>query len=569
MFSLMGKCISKSKSASSKRKVVIGVFGLDNAGKTVTSKALQGESLDGVAPTIGFQSNEFTLNKCEVTLYDLGGGKNIRDIWKNYYADCYGSIFVIDSSDSERIEEVHATLRDTLADRRITGKPVLILANKQDKVNALDEAELTEKLNLEQVVNENKCPCRVETCVAIKGTGKKLDKTIKTGVFWLLDNIKDNFATYDERVQEDLDVQKEENRKETAERKERLRKRREQREREEEEERLRNGEPEKIEDSDDDIVVGSDPFKRVDVEALKKKEEELKALKKKKKGKKKKTPRSDNEDSTNSQAHRSQIDSDDEIMTGHRLSKKGRSRSDDEELIVPRRSRQSRKNSDPEAIYTKSAHHDGNSSNESQEEVAISTSKYRKKRLSNGDTTVRNTDQSDEDIYTQKPLRSKPSPRVPKSLMDNGLNNDLDTQGPPVPMPRHLAPLAPIGLDPIEEPPNSGRKQKKKKRRLLGKHNKTAPIGGDEEDPQDSQSAPGLQSRSVLPPPSGWGTPPLGQRNMYQRPSSRSPRLPSLEEPNEDDNRFSKYGLMDELPELNSSSRRFRPNSDYDDDIMT
>ena len=39
--------------------------------------------------------------------------------------------------------------------------PLHRLANKQDKPEALDEVDICELLNLESVVNSNKCPCRI------------------------------------------------------------------------------------------------------------------------------------------------------------------------------------------------------------------------------------------------------------------------------------------------------------------------------------------------------------------------------------------------------------------------
>lgn len=41
------------------------------------------------------------------------------------------------------------------------------LANKQDVEGALDELDVVEKLNLEAIVNEQKCPTLVETCSAV------------------------------------------------------------------------------------------------------------------------------------------------------------------------------------------------------------------------------------------------------------------------------------------------------------------------------------------------------------------------------------------------------------------
>lgn len=45
------------------------------------------EPPEGITPTIGFANAEFTINRNRVTVYDLGGGVRIRDVWKNYYAE--------------------------------------------------------------------------------------------------------------------------------------------------------------------------------------------------------------------------------------------------------------------------------------------------------------------------------------------------------------------------------------------------------------------------------------------------------------------------------------------------
>ena len=84
------------------------------------------EGPETVAPTVGFSSADFKLNKFDITLYDLGGGKKIRGIWKNYYAEIYGVIYVLDSSDSDRLEEAKQTLWDLLEQPRMKGKPLLV-----------------------------------------------------------------------------------------------------------------------------------------------------------------------------------------------------------------------------------------------------------------------------------------------------------------------------------------------------------------------------------------------------------------------------------------------------------
>lgn len=63
------------------------LVGLDNAGKTTIAKRLTGEPIDTVVPTVGFSLISLQQKGCQVSIYDLGGGPQIRDIWARYYAD--------------------------------------------------------------------------------------------------------------------------------------------------------------------------------------------------------------------------------------------------------------------------------------------------------------------------------------------------------------------------------------------------------------------------------------------------------------------------------------------------
>merc|ERR1711894_600351 len=157
---------------------------------TIT-KALLGEELE-TAPTIGFCNESFTFENYDIKLFDVGGGKKIRDIWKNYYYDSHGIIYVVDSSTSERMEETKDNMKKVLEHEQVSGMPILVLANKQDLASAMDEVDLCEQLNLENTVNTNKCPCRIEKCSAVKGTGKKIDAGIKDGLRWLCNFISHN-----------------------------------------------------------------------------------------------------------------------------------------------------------------------------------------------------------------------------------------------------------------------------------------------------------------------------------------------------------------------------------------
>nr|XP_008265309.1 ADP-ribosylation factor-like protein 13B isoform X3 [Oryctolagus cuniculus] len=259
------------------RKVTLVMVGLDNAGKTATAKGIQGEHPEDVAPTVGFSKINLRQGKFEVTIFDLGGGKRIRGIWKNYYAESYGVIFVVDSSDEERMEETKETMSEVLRHPRISGKPILVLANKQDKEGALGEADVIECLSLEKLVNEHKCLCQIEPCSAVLGYGKKIDKSIKKGLFWLLHIIARDFDVLNERIQKDTLEQRaleEQEKRERAERVRKLREEREQREREQADLDGTNG----LAESDPEPVIVNpfQPIASVIIENEKKLEKEKK-----------------------------------------------------------------------------------------------------------------------------------------------------------------------------------------------------------------------------------------------------------------------------------------------------
>lgn len=234
----MGNCIAKLKNSQNGKDVTLLVLGLDNAGKTTTIHGVKGDNTNEVAPTIGFQSYDLHTNNFAVKIFDLGGGGNIRGIWRNYLAEAHGIIFVIDSADLQRLEECRVTFDELISDQRLKNKPVLVLANKQDKPEAIDELELCTRMKLDEVVNRNQCPAKVILCSACPSYKKKreksvkLDRGIKNGYNWLLDKIADNYDTLKERIDKDVTEQKKKEAEEKELRLERVRIRREQRENE-------------------------------------------------------------------------------------------------------------------------------------------------------------------------------------------------------------------------------------------------------------------------------------------------------------------------------------------------
>ncbi|KAM9127118.1 LOW QUALITY PROTEIN: ADP-ribosylation factor-like protein 13A [Pangshura tecta] len=204
MFQLLSHCWSRLQAIQEPiRKVTLLVMGLDNTGKTSLIMEIQRVLSCEVLPTTKPNQTELRVDRFEVSLVDLSGGQRSRGTWRNHYGDAHGIIFVLDSSDVLRMEEAKRTLGRLLAHPRISGKPLLLLANKQDKVDALLPCELIECLSLEKLVNENKSLCRIEPSSATKSLHKSQSRTILQGLRWLLHTIAINYSVLSARVQQD------------------------------------------------------------------------------------------------------------------------------------------------------------------------------------------------------------------------------------------------------------------------------------------------------------------------------------------------------------------------------
>ncbi|XP_032410221.1 ADP-ribosylation factor-like protein 13A isoform X2 [Xiphophorus hellerii] len=188
MFNLMSNCCSwVAKIQEPIRKVTILVVGLDKAGKTSSIRGmLRVPTGVDAGPTHGCIKNELRVENYLVTLLDAGGSVESRGAWRELYGEAHGVIFVVDSSDRQRMKEARDVLADLLKQPRVAGKPILVLANKQDKMNALLGSELIEILSLEKLVNQSRSLCHIEPCSALMDLRRWSDRKTLRGLRWLL-----------------------------------------------------------------------------------------------------------------------------------------------------------------------------------------------------------------------------------------------------------------------------------------------------------------------------------------------------------------------------------------------
>merc|ERR1712050_680588 len=99
-------------------------------------------------PTIGFNVESVEYKNISFTVWDIGGQDKIRALWRYYYQNTQGLIYVVDSNDRDRTEDACAELTKILADDEMRDAVLLVIANKQDLPSAMTAAEITEKLGL-------------------------------------------------------------------------------------------------------------------------------------------------------------------------------------------------------------------------------------------------------------------------------------------------------------------------------------------------------------------------------------------------------------------------------------
>jgi len=124
------------------------MVGLDAAGKTTILYNLKLGEIVTTIPTIGFNVETVEYKNISFTVWDVGGQDKIRPLWRHYFQNTQGLIFVVDSNDRERVTEAKEELGRMLGEDELRDAVLLVFANKQDLPNAMSPSEITEKLGL-------------------------------------------------------------------------------------------------------------------------------------------------------------------------------------------------------------------------------------------------------------------------------------------------------------------------------------------------------------------------------------------------------------------------------------
>ncbi|XP_063303387.1 ADP-ribosylation factor-like protein 10 [Pelobates fuscus] len=186
---LMADTIRHSEENYLDRQIL--VLGLDGAGKSSIIHAISTNTTRShSAPTHGFNSAKILSQGLRIELLEVGGSHNLRTYWHQYLTNAHLMVFVVDSTDDIRLclarHELHRLLEAA------PQLPLLVLANKQDRDNALSISNIRTELSLHQTAGQREVTL-LGTSAIFDGVGQStslqsvrtlLEEKLHTGKEW-------------------------------------------------------------------------------------------------------------------------------------------------------------------------------------------------------------------------------------------------------------------------------------------------------------------------------------------------------------------------------------------------
>eukprot|EP00126_Sphaerothecum_destruens_P009444 Sdes_comp20508_c0_seq2m15012 len=176
----MGLLTILKKLRQEEKEMRILMLGLDNAGKTTILKKVNGEDINTISPTLGFNIKTLEYQSFKLNIWDVGGQKSLRSYWKNYFESTDGIIWVVDSADRRRLYDCKKELNTLLVEEKLSGASLLVFANKRDLPGALTSEEIYEALQLDSIKSHHS---EIFWCSAVTG------ENLLEGIHWIVKDI--------------------------------------------------------------------------------------------------------------------------------------------------------------------------------------------------------------------------------------------------------------------------------------------------------------------------------------------------------------------------------------------
>ncbi|EFN63993.1 ADP-ribosylation factor-related protein 1 [Formica fusca] len=187
-----------------KDEYFILILGLDNAGKTTYleaaktkfTKNYKGMNPSKITTTVGLNIGKIDIAGVSFNFWDLGGQEELQSLWDKYYAESHAVIYIVDSSDRDRIPDSKEAFDKVISSEHLTGVPLLVLANKQDVPDCMGVREVKPIFNQSAHLIGRR-DCMVMPVSALNGDG------VDEGIHWLVDCVKRNSDVRPPRNQDD------------------------------------------------------------------------------------------------------------------------------------------------------------------------------------------------------------------------------------------------------------------------------------------------------------------------------------------------------------------------------
>lgn len=169
------------------------ILGLDNAGKTTYleqtktkfNKNYKGMNPSKITTTVGLNIGKIDVGSVRLNFWDLGGQEELQSLWDKYYAESHAVIYMVDSSDKERVKESKEAFDKMIASECLESVPLLMLANKQDLEGCLSVNEIKRDFK-DSAHMIGRRDCHVMGVSALRGDG------VNDGIQWLIQCILRN-----------------------------------------------------------------------------------------------------------------------------------------------------------------------------------------------------------------------------------------------------------------------------------------------------------------------------------------------------------------------------------------
>lgn len=119
------------------RPLTVVLVGLEGSGKSSIVRRLTSSDFDvgdSVLPTCGCALEQVEVGKHEVRVADVSGQSCFRPLLAHWQRHATGYCFVVDAADPHRFADAQLELVNLRADAAPRGIPVLVVANKADKL---------------------------------------------------------------------------------------------------------------------------------------------------------------------------------------------------------------------------------------------------------------------------------------------------------------------------------------------------------------------------------------------------------------------------------------------------